>query len=125
MNVKHHVFLVEYVDPSTGLAREFRVRVIMADRLATELHGHKYGLLDPAAQPQLTGFLWLYFAMRRQGDIDEATEFRDFETRCLDNNLLKDVKVPPTPESDASVSDSPSASRSTTGSTPSSAATTG
>lgn len=124
MNVKHLKFLVEYADDPAAIPRVVEVRVIMADRLAVEFHGRKYGLHDPAAQPQLTGFLWLYYAMIRQGDVPADLEFKEFEQRCLDNTKLDEVVVPPTSESDGSASGSPSVGPESTGSTPSPAATT-
>lgn len=127
MTVKHQRFLVEYIDdPANPVTpREVEVRVIMADRLNVELRGRKFGLLDPREQPQLTGFLWLYFAMIRQGDIPEATTFAEFSERCLDNEEVKPAEtVPPTRESGGSASDSPSASLSSIGWPPSNEATT-
>lgn len=124
MTIKHSVFDVEYDFPETGVA-VVSVRVIMADRLAAELRGRKYGLTDTLAQPQLTGFLWLYFAMTRSRIIAAETTFAEFELRCLDNGKAEEEPVPPTTaESADSASASPSLSLPSTGSPSSSPATT-
>ena len=126
-NIKRQIFDVEYLDSPDSAARVVRVRVIMADRLAAELHGHKHGLMDVQAQPQLAGFIWLFYAMKRQGDIPESTTFDEFQQRALDNGLVKGEDgepVPPTRESGDSVSGSPSHSPAMTGSTSSDEATT-
>lgn len=121
MPVQRLVFDVEYADPDP---REWRVRVILSDRLMTETHGRKYGLMDSKAQPQLTGALWLYYASRREGHIGEAVEFAEFQKLCLGDTRVADEPVDPTTESSGSRSDSPSDSPVTTGSNESAPETT-
>lgn len=119
MTVKRNVFDVEYQTGATiDEADEWRVRVIMADRLNVEMRGKKYGLLDPAKQPQLVGFLWIYFACLREGRIPDDLPFAEFQERCLDNSALETEEVPPTPEgSSDSASSSLSTSPMSTGAT--------
>lgn len=104
--IQRHIFDVEYDDPAAGV-REYRTRVVMADRVATESRGKKYGLADPREQPQLTAFLWLWFSSVREGHISEDTTFEEFQTRCLENTKVESVDVPPTVATSASPSTSP------------------
>lgn len=94
------IYDVEYVDDPESTTRQYRVRVVMADRIAAEARGRQYGLLDPPKQPQLTGALWLWFASIREGHIPNTTTFAEFQERCIDNVTVGDPEpVPPTSES--------------------------
>lgn len=95
MTIKRSVFDVEYVDPD-GSTRLYRTRVVMADRMFAEANGRKFGIADPARQPQLLGALWLYLASRREAHIPAGVEFAEFQTRCVDNGKVEDEDVPPT-----------------------------
>lgn len=123
MTVKRTIFDVEYHEPGAE-PREYRVRVIMSDRLMTETHGRKFGLMDAKEQPQLAGALWLYYASLREGHIGDDVKFSEFQERALDNMLVRDEPVDPTSESGDSSSDSRSDSPASTGPSESSQETT-
>lgn len=116
MTVQRLLFDVEYDDPSKGEV-EFRVRVTMADRIEAETNGRKFGVVDPVAQAQLLGSVWLYLASLRAGAVDPSTTFEEFKVRCLDNSRVEVETVPPTSEeSSATSSDSVATSPGSTGS---------
>ncbi len=114
MTVKRNIFDVEYLD-APDRPREFRVRVIMSDRLMAEVHGRKYGLVDAQEQPNLTGALWLFFACLREGHVPAETEFKTFQERCLDNTKVGDEDVPPTEATERPSSSSVASSPASTG----------
>lgn len=96
MTIKRHIFDVEYLDDPAATPREFRVRVILADKADAEVYGPQHGVVDPRQQPQTVGLLWLWFAARREGHVPEATTFVEFRARCLDNAAAEDEPVTPT-----------------------------
>lgn len=118
MTVKRLLFDVEYTDDPAALPRTFRTRVVMRDRLDAEQHGHKYGIVDPAAQPQALGLLWLFYSARREGHIPAETTWDEFTVRTLDNTAAAEEEVPPTKEAPASSSSSPTTSPASTSPAP-------